>query len=261
MTKKVLSALLAVAMLLSFAAIATAYDTAYEAYLPEQAQEIAALNEAAELQEQGRALITATADTLGSGSFYLRGSSTLPADHNHLFDLVPSPAVPIAFAADDGQLVFEQNVNWGDVLGGFQGFLFRVIFGNRMRMVVNEDEARIIFPGRRFFFNLTDLGEDLPVFNFEDFDLTGLGEIDIPTELPVERAGNYIRVTLDNDDGGYTHFFYRSSLLRRIVTEMPDGSVTVMEIDSLSGNPPESLFSTGWMLYIPLGWFVRLFNA
>lgn len=260
MTKKILSALLAAAMLLSLAAVAAAYDP----YIPEQAQpelaSIAALNEASELQEQGRALVAATIEVLATGTFYLRGTSTLPAQHDHLFDLVPSPAVPIAFAADGDQFVLEQNIIWGDVLSGFQGILFRMIFGNRMRMVVSENnDARIVFPGRRFFFDLTDLGDDLPMFNLDDFDLTHLEALEIPEDLPVERAGNYIRVTLDNTDGGYTHFFYRSSLLRRIVTELPDGSVTVIEVDSLSGNPPESLFSTGWMLYIPLGWFVRLF--
>ncbi|MCL2445510.1 MAG: hypothetical protein FWD06_01920 [Oscillospiraceae bacterium] len=262
MSKKILSTLLAAAMLLSFAAVAVAYDADYS-YLPEPTEyvEIVALNVDTELQAQGRALITGTLNTFATGTYYLRGTATQPVEHDVLFDVVPMRTAGIAIAADDSRIVVEQTINWSNELGTFRGFLFRVFFGRRIRMVADTNDARIVFPGRRFFFSLADLDEDMPILNMESLDLTSLGDLEVPADLHVERANNYIRVTLENTDGGYTHFFYRIGQLRRIVTELPDEGITVIEVDSFSGSPASSLFSTGWMLYVPLGWFVRLFNA
>jgi len=254
--KKILATLLAAAMLLSLAVTAVAYDD-YQAPAP--------LAVDLELQAQGRALITETLDVFNTGSFHLRGTTVLPTTLDHLFDPLPGQTAAIVMAANADQMVFEQTISFSSMLGNVRGFFFRLFFGNRMRMVVEDDDVRIIFPNRRLFFSVAELaeltGDDFPVLDLADLDFSGLGDLVVPADLHVERAGNYIRVTLENAEDGYTHFFYRSGLLRRIVTELPDDSISIILVDSFSANPPARLFSTSWMLRFPLGWLLRMSNA
>ncbi|MCL2194778.1 MAG: hypothetical protein FWB76_02380 [Oscillospiraceae bacterium] len=258
--KKVLSTLLAVAMLLSLVAVTAAAYTYDTDYIAEPA--VAVLSADAELQAQGHALLTNTLNVFGSGSYYLRGTATQPVQYDGLFNVLPPRTADVVIAADAGRVTVEQNVSWSSELGFFRGFFMRLVFGNRVRMMVSENnDPRVVFPNRRFFFSLQDMG-DAPILDLEALDLVDLGDLDIPAaaDLAARAEGNYLQVTLENADGGYTHFFYRSSQLRRIVSEMPEGN-TVIVVHHFSGNPPARLFSAGWMLYVPMGWFVRLFNA
>jgi len=250
MMKKLLATLLTVVLLLSFATVAFAAD------------DLEATIAAADLQAQGRALITGTIDVFATGTFYLRGHTSLPEGALE-FDMAHE-GIAIVMAANDGNVVLEQQVDWASMIGGFRGWVFRALLGRTMRMIITDDDVRVVFPNRRLFFSMAELhdllGGDMPIFDLAELDFTSFAQLDIPADLLVERAGNDIRVTLENTDEGYTHFYYRTGLLRRIVTELPDNSISVIEVGTFSGNAPANLFSTSWMLRMPLGWLIRIIN-
>ena len=217
-------------------------------------------------------------DTFATGRFYLRGHTTVP--DNEFTQSAGS--VPIAMASDGERFVMEQNINWNDMLqtDGFdfgasriQAAIFNTTFGNQMRMIFDPAGPGpiIAFPVRNSYLSLADLagalGGEMPDMgmDMEDFDLVGIGTLEIPNDLRSTRvtAGGreYLTATIPNEDDGTNTFFFHNGQLVRMETRLADGSLSIIEVETFHGNPPASMFTTQGLTRMPLSQIMSLFEG
>ena len=141
--KKVLALVLALAMLCTFAFIATAAT-------PEE-----------ELQAQGRALAEETISIMNSRQFTLRASQ-------FAFDGRVSSAV----VAVDGTTIAIETPSVG-------GFWSRLFLGNRMRVIITPNRLTSVWPGRRLALSIPN--EAFPFNDFPVFSVTPEFETEMVT--------------------------------------------------------------------------------
>ncbi|MCL2194777.1 MAG: hypothetical protein FWB76_02375 [Oscillospiraceae bacterium] len=220
-------------------------------------------------------LLRNTIDILGSGRFYLRGRSSMPAN-----DMAPaSNNTPIAIASDGQRAVLEQHVNWNEMLasdGSFdfgqsriQGAIFNGTFGNQMRMILDPAGPIIAFPQRNNFLSFADMidffGEEMPTMDLEDFDVMQMGDLEIPDVLNATRitqgGREYLSASIANEEAGVNTFFFHNGQLVRMETVMPDGNRSIIEVDVFHGNPPANLFTTQGMSRMPMAELMRLMEG
>lgn len=222
-----------------------------------------------------RAMLQNTINILSSDSFYLRGRTTIPAG-----ELSPhmSNNTPIAFASNGQRAVLEQNVNWSEMLAsdGFdfgasriQATIFNGTFGNQMRMIIDPAGPIIAFPQRNTFLSFADMveffGEELPSMDMGEFDVMQLGDLTIPENLQATRVTldgrEYLTATLPNAELGDNTFFFRNGALVRMETRAPDGSRSIIVVETFHGNPPASLFTTQGMNRMPMAELMTLMEG
>jgi len=231
MKKKLIATLLAMAMLLSFATIG------------------AAASEAPDLQAQGRAMLEETFAVFETGQFTLRGRSQTPND---------SRPYPITLVIDGDRMAVEAPSSirfWSDRgVNRFQAFAMRAVFGNRLRVFLSPEQSAVVFQNRRAFISFDGiLEDDDDLFSW----IGGFGGVrEIPAQLSVAEVTinrrTYLRVTFEEYGATWT-YDYHNGQLRRLVATSWAGTVLI-EVDYFSGTVDESLFSTRWMIGIPLNW-------
>jgi len=215
-----------------------------------------------------------TVDIFGSGRFYLRGITTVPES-----ELAPASTSPIAMASNGDRAVFEQSINWIDMFqsDGFnfqariQAATFNGMFGSQMRMIIEPAGMTIAFPQRNVYLSIADLvaaaGEEMPaMMDMDEFDLSGIGALEIPNNLQSTRvtAGgrDYLTATIPNEDEGTnTIFFFHNGQLARLETHMPDGNVSIIEVHAFSGSPPDAMFSTQGLSRMPMAQIMSLMEG
>ncbi|MCL2530806.1 MAG: hypothetical protein FWE40_01450 [Oscillospiraceae bacterium] len=222
-----------------------------------------------------RAMLQNTINILSSDSFYLRGRTTIPAG-----ELSPhmSNNTPIAFASNGQRAVLEQNVNWSEMLAGdgfdfgasrIQAAIFNGTFGNQMRMIIDPAGPIIAFPQRNTFLSFADMveffGEEMPAMDMGEFDVMQLGDLTIPEDLQATRVTTggreYLTATLPNAELGDNTFFFRNGALVRMETRAPDGSRSIIEVDTFNASPPASLFNTQGMNRMPMAELMTLMEG
>ncbi|MCL2445509.1 MAG: hypothetical protein FWD06_01915 [Oscillospiraceae bacterium] len=216
-----------------------------------------------------------TINILGSGNFYLRGRTTVPAT-----ELTPQVTnnTPIAFASNGERAVLEQTVNWNEMLAtdGFdfgasriQAALFNGTFGDQMRMIIDSSGPIIAFPARNTFLSFADMidffGEEMPAMDMGDFDVMQIGDLAIPNELNATRVTvggrEYLTATIPNEEAGVNTFFFHNGTLARLQTVMPDGGQSVIEVDVFNHTPPAELFTTQGMRRMPMAELMQLMEG
>jgi len=191
---------------------------------------------AATLEEEGRALFTATYEIFASGTFTCRsksdfwGSMTIVMDGNN------------------------RRVEEGERDPGLQ----RLLLGKRSRIIMTPGEEIIrVFPDRRVY---CVTSERVPeAFNW--------GPIGIPEKLDVSEktisGKKYICVSYPHNDGYFDRtvsHLYLEGQLKRIEEETAQSSrIYVAEVLELNPTADESYFSTRGMLEIP-SWLYRLLD-
>ena len=219
---------------------------------------LAQIDAAAPVQQSMYVLMRDVAQTFSGGRFYLRGRTTVPANE---FNAAVNNA-PIVMAANGNRSVMEQTMDWGQLANNaVQATALRGTFGDSMRMVITPAGTYTVFPERNRFFSIADfIGGDMYT---GEFDFTGLGHLNVTPNIAythVTRAGRvYLATTLPIDDGTTT-FFFHNNQLRRMETTTTDGAFSLIELDTLHRNPPESMFNTAGMQRMPLADAMVLFE-
>jgi len=192
-------------------------------------------------------LMRDVADTFNGGRFYLRGRTIVP-EH----DFSPAVDTPIVMAGDGSRSVLEQTLDWAQH-DAEQAEALQSTFGNTMRMLIERGGSTTIFPERDAYFSFGNiLGDEMYMM---EFDPVGIDGLHIPFDIAYVHATyagrTYLATTLPVD-GGMSTFFFHNNQLRRMETVAFDGGLSIIEIDTLHRNPPESLFSTAQMQSMPL---------
>jgi len=231
--KKILAMLLAMAMLLSFGAMgAMAAET--------------------ELEAQGRALLEETIAVFNSWEFTLRGQGTNPLNAQML---------PLAIAMDGDRVAFETSgFRWYDLgLRRLPAFGMRLLLGSRTRAIIEADRTLFVFPARCVYFRTSGI---------DFFDGLGFIDLEMPEDIavtqiiagPVYERQIYIRVAIEQEGAVVAYYYYDwyhplrdwDGQLVRVTTTNADGETMRLEIDYFSGTADSNMFSTRWMLGIPL---------
>ena len=240
MKKRILSVILALAMLLPVFAVGTF------ALTPE---------------EEAKQYMTEVLEIFGGGSFTMKTRSTAP--------FVGNQVTPLTIAIDDSRMAFEMPMEWRQLfqtqgMSNFRstimGWMAQLFFGKRLRVITAPDQIVIVFPEKKMYMPLDgEPGEPL------DFDLDGvLGEAfngaKTPAEIEEKLDGitaeyavggqPYLRVTIDNS-GSIMRYYFLDGELKRIEAETYGETVT-WEIDLLTRTVDPAFFSTAGMRTMPL---------
>ena len=214
--KKILSILLAMAILMTFA-------TVFAAASPVVVED--------PVREQGEALFEETMAIARTRDFTVQGRSW-------------DGSTPMTMTVYDGHLAMEFGLDfWEMGMRRVPSWLFHALLGRSVRLVIDAETSRLVFPDRRFFLDF-DLfwPEEMAMIRMlinADNDLDNMISL-----RDVQQWDEFIAVLVNIFDVGWVEFLYFNDELVHV-----PGFIT--NIDSLEPGADRSIFSDRWMLRLP----------
>jgi len=242
MKKRILSVILALAMLLPVFAVGTF------ALTPE---------------EEAKQCMAEVFEIFSSGKITLKARIISPFGGNKM--------IPLTIAIDGDRMAFEMPMDWGQLFQAdgngylrsmFLGWIAQLIFGKKMRFITKTDGMAIAFPDKKMYLSMTD--DDLLDFDWADAlaEVLGAGQrpdlSGLTASEPTIGGKKYLCATVEYDYSTVSYFFLNGEPKR--IEANAEGESVMWEIDMLSGQVEPAFFSTAGMRTVPISFLLPIGN-